>query len=106
MDISVEEASGTCSLALAGELTIHHSAAVKERLLASIRACARVDVDLSSVTDIDTAGMQVLLIAKREAEASGARLQLGGLSAAVLDLVGLFNLADQFVPPVAQGVQP
>jgi anti-sigma B factor antagonist len=95
--------STPASLAIAGELTIFSALPLKERLLASIAAApdaAAVDVDLSDVTEIDTAGLQLMLLAKREANLAGKNVRFVRHSDAVLDLIDLCDLAGHFGDPV------
>jgi anti-sigma B factor antagonist len=75
-----------------GELTIVSATEQNQRLQALLTGEAAVMVDLSGVTEVDTAGLQVLLLARREAERVGVSLQFHSPSEAVrtvLDLTGL-----------------
>ena len=79
-----------------GEMTIYCAAQLKEQLFAAIRERAGgASVDLSGVTELDTVGLQVLLLARRVAVACGTQLSLVEPSEAVrevLELVGLTHL--------------
>ena len=55
-------------LAVEGELTIITAAEDKERLLGALQTSSGLRVDLAAVEEIDTAGLQVLLLARREAD--------------------------------------
>jgi anti-sigma B factor antagonist len=81
----------SADLAIAGELTILTAAEHHERLLRALGDSAGEDaeVDLSGVTDVDTAGLQVLLLARREARRRGVLLRLTGHSPAVHDTLAL-----------------
>jgi anti-anti-sigma factor len=84
-------------LALDGELTIYRAAELKERLLDALAATEAVlEIDLSGVDEIDTAGLQLLMLAKREAAACGRQLRLVAHSRAVLAAFDLLNLAGYF----------
>lgn len=50
-----------------GELTVFTVHALKERLLAAMTPGADVLVDVSEVSEVDGAGVQLLLAARREA---------------------------------------
>jgi len=56
-----------------------------------------VEVDLSGVNEIDTAGLQLMLQLKRKC---GTRLRLVNHSPAVLQILDLSNLGAQFGDPV------
>lgn len=58
-----------------------------------------VQLDLSDVTELDSAGVQLLLSAKSTAAARGKELQLVGQSAAVLQVLELLRLDSHFGGP-------
>jgi anti-sigma B factor antagonist len=76
-----------------GEMTIYRAAEIKQTLLAPIVESAVVEFDLSKVTELDSAGVQLLMLAKRTAQAKQ--------SPAVLDVMELLNLESYFgITPV------
>lgn len=85
-------ASAAFAVALDGELTIYRAAELKPVLLDALHGASAPAFDLSGVTEIDTAGVQLLLLAQREAAAAGARLRLVAPSAAVRDALQLLAL--------------
>ena len=90
-------------LVIAGEFTIFTALPLKAQLLEHLAAApagGEVDVDLSDVTEIDTAGLQLMLLAKREAADAGKQLRFLRHSDAVLDLIDLCDLAGHFGDPV------
>jgi anti-anti-sigma factor len=93
--------SGVPQLAIEGELTIYCAAEMKPRiagLLEEIAAspASRGAIDLAQVSEIDSAGLQLLLLARREAAARGVVLELCNPSQAVSDCLALCNLAAEF----------
>jgi anti-anti-sigma factor len=82
-----------------GELTIVTVAAQNQRLQALLTGDAAVSVDLSGVTEVDTAGLQVLLLAVREAERVGVPLQFHSPSAPVRAVLDLTGLTDEVCSP-------
>ena len=74
-------------LALEGEMTIFQAAEIDEQLSKAIHDSESLDVDLASVTELDTAGVQVMLVAQREAKALAHRLRWVGHSHAVLEVL-------------------
>lgn len=85
---------------LLGELTIYAAAALKPALLNAVAAEPRLELDLSGVTELDSAGVQLLLLAKREAARTGGALQLAGHSEAVLEVINLLNISRELGDPV------
>ncbi|SHN06605.1 STAS domain-containing protein [Rhizobacter sp. OV335] len=89
-----------------GELTIYRAAELKQTLLAAVAEHAAVEVDLSQVSEFDSAGLQLLLLAKREAGAAGRTLRLVDHSPAVVEVLELFDLAAHFGDPLVVGSSP
>lgn len=84
-------------LALRGSLTIFQAAERKPELLHALTLAQRVVVlDMSAVDEIDTAGIQLLLLLRRELDASARRLELGPCSPAVLSALDLLQLHERF----------
>jgi anti-anti-sigma factor len=100
MTISSEASNGVCRTRVAGEMTIYHSAQMKGELLHSLDRCAEMEIDLSGVSEIDIAGFQLLLLAKREAAIAGKALRLVAHSPATLEVLDLLNMASYFGDPV------
>jgi anti-sigma B factor antagonist len=87
-------------LNLDGELTIYRAAEIKQTLLAALDASAVVEVDLSKVSELDSAGVQLLMLAKQTATAANRELRLTAHSPAVLDVMDLLNLGSYFGDPL------
>jgi anti-sigma B factor antagonist len=79
-------------LRLEGGMTIYEAAVLKDRMLDALQAAPRLEVDLSRVTEIDTAGVQLLVLLKREALASGKAFSVVAHSQASQDAIELLNL--------------
>ena len=78
-----------------GELTIYTVAELKELLLAKLLTNDELELDLSAVDEFDTAGLQLLITAKRGAMALGRAFKITQHSPAIfnlLDFAGLTNL--------------
>lgn len=87
-------------IAIAGELSIFTAAAIRADLLAALDRAKEVEVDLTQVTTLDSAGVQLMVAAKREAAALDKRLRFCGHSPAVLDTLDLTDLSAYFGDPV------
>ena len=88
-----------------GELTIYRAAELAAAMAAALAGVARGDaleLDLSEVAEMDCAGVQLLLAARRSADESGRTLRLAGRSAAVDEVLAILRLADHFGDAVAQ----
>ena len=84
-------------LRIAGELTIFRAAEIKAALLTEP---APREVDLSGVTDIDTAGLQLLMLAKKTALVQRRELRLVAHSPVVSELFELLNVVRYFGDPM------
>ncbi|MBX9937379.1 MAG: STAS domain-containing protein [Burkholderiaceae bacterium] len=85
------------SLRIEGEMSIYRAQELKQLLLEPLQQPhTTVEVNLSGVTDLDTAGLQLLLLAKRTALQQEGQLRLVGHSPAVLGVFDLLNLAAHF----------
>lgn len=81
--------SNTGRLAICGEMTIYQATQLKEAILGTTAGAPINELDLSNVTELDTAGLQLLICLQRD---SDRVLKISGSSAAVqsvLDLLGL-----------------
>jgi anti-anti-sigma factor len=75
-----------------GEMTIYRAAELKPALLDAVRAHEAPALDLSAVTEFDSAGLQLLLMARQEAGRLGKRLAVSAASAAVRDVCALLGM--------------
>ncbi|MDO8775434.1 MAG: STAS domain-containing protein [Burkholderiaceae bacterium] len=97
MAVTVERAEGgLCRIAVEGEMTIYAAQALKDELLAPLAQCETVELDLSGVSEIDSAGLQLLIMAKAEAQERGKVLSITGHSQAVLEILDLCDLEGFF----------
>ena len=87
-------------LALAEDLTIYHALEQKPRLIDALDSCDRLELDLSHVVEMDTAGLQLLILAKREAARQGKSLSIVAHSPAVSQTIDFCNLTAFFGDPV------
>ncbi|WP_338477369.1 STAS domain-containing protein [Pseudomonas trivialis] len=83
MPITCETVDGTTCVGIDGELTIYTVAEVAAALLPQLGTAPRLALDLSQVTEMDGAGLQLLAVIHREAEHRGTALSLAGQSQAV-----------------------
>jgi anti-anti-sigma factor len=81
------------TLRIEGELTIFRAMELKPVILATPPV---TEIDLSGVTDLDSAGVQLLMLAKKTAQAQGRDLKLIAHSPAVIEVFELLNVAAYF----------
>ncbi len=83
---------GGAELVIDGELTIHTAGDRKVELLALLERGDALTVDLSAVTELDTAGLQLLLLTRREATQLGKTLEITAASNAVTEALAIVHL--------------
>ena len=83
-------------ISLDGEMTIYHAADLKIRVLEALRKTRLLEIDLSGVTELDTAGLQVLMLAKQTATAEQRELRLLKHSPAVVEIFEMLDLGAFF----------
>ena len=71
MQIDMQQQGRHTRLQISGELTIYDAVALHRALLESLGACDSLELDLAAVTDLDAAGLQQLMLLRREARATG-----------------------------------
>lgn len=86
------EAAEPSALTVEGEMTVYRAVELKEAMLGALRRPGPVEVDLSGVTELDSAGVQVLLLGKQLAGARQQELRLTAISPAVDEVLALLNL--------------
>ena len=95
-------------LTLTEDLTIYHALEQKHRLLDALSSADELELDLMQVGDIDTAGLQLLILLKKDAQRTGKRLAIVAHSQAVRAVIDFCNLAaelgDPLVIPAAETV--
>ncbi|MFC4157902.1 STAS domain-containing protein [Chitinimonas lacunae] len=84
-------------LALHGELGIYTVPTLRHQLLERLAAADSLEVDLTGVSDIDTAGLQLMLLAKR---LPGKTVRFSHHSPPVLRLIALANVAQVLGDPL------
>ena len=101
MNVVVEAGRGRgrhkhAKVVIDGSMTIYDAAAGKPLLLAALDAASEISIDVSGVTEMDTAGLQLLVLLKREAVTRGRSVRLESHRPAVLEILDRYRLAAYF----------
>lgn len=104
MDIREEVEGGICRLELGGELTVYQATEIKTTLVAALQGHSVLEFRLGAVGEIDTAGLQLLILIKREAMAMKKTFRMVERSHAVTEIIGLFDM-DEFFDDAIQTQQ-
>lgn len=81
-------------------MTIYQAPEQKARILETLGATDALELDLAQVSEIDSAGLQLLLLAKREAGNAGKAMDIVSHSPAVREAIEFANLARHFGDPL------
>ena len=82
------------------DLTIYHALEQKQELLDALSRGDDLELDLSQVGEIDTAGLQLLILLKKEALRAGKRVIIVAHSQPVRALIDFCNLATELGDPL------
>jgi len=99
MEIQTEQDEACLRLYPVGEMTIYNAAEIKPVLLHALEQSDEIEIDLAGISEMDTSGVQLLMLMKREAVIAGKALKLVGHSPAVLEVFELLRLGNWFGDP-------
>jgi anti-sigma B factor antagonist len=89
----VSASTGPGVLEIIGELTVQTAGERKAAVMSLLEASDGLDIVLDGVTELDTAGLQLLLLAQREAAQLGRPLRLLGVNPVVTDILAIAQLS-------------
>ena len=87
-------------LAIQGEITIYTALEQKNALYEYLQNTKELQIDLSGVDELDSAGLQILLFMKREAAEHQIKFSLTQHSQAVVEVFELLDLSKHFGDPI------
>lgn len=87
-------------LTIADDMNIYHVGEQKQQLIDALAQHKALELDLSQVEQIDTAGLQLLILVKREALRLGKEIRITAHSQAVREIIDFCHLAVYFGDPV------
>ncbi|MEJ7138406.1 STAS domain-containing protein [Amphibiibacter pelophylacis] len=91
-----DTATAPAPLAIQGDLTIYRAAELRQTLLTALAQPGdTLALDLSGVTELDSAGLQLLLSARRTAQAGGRTLDFLAPSPPLLQTWQMLGLPTQ-----------
>jgi anti-sigma B factor antagonist len=105
-DVTVQRSSGTAVVQVAGELDLASAPTLTDALRGLEQPCARVVLDLSRLTFIDSTGLRLALTEQRRAENDGFDFVLAGATEPILRVLRVTGLdvALPMAPDVASAL--
>lgn len=82
------------------ELTIYQALELRDLMLAALAQTDDLEIDLGSVSEIDGAGLQLMMALKQEATRQGKAIRFTGHTAEVVEVLELCDLGGFFGDPV------
>lgn len=89
-------------ISLAGSMTIYEAAAQKAELLAALAGASALELELGQVDEADTAGLQLLLLLRREGARAGKPVRVLSLGPALVEALARYGLDTAFADPSPQ----
>ena len=96
LTIEASDNNGITTIAIQGEMTIYTALEQRDQLAEYLKPNQAIQIDLAAVSEIDSAGLQILLWLKQET----SHLTLINHSRAVVDVFELLNLTTHFGDPI------
>jgi anti-anti-sigma factor len=91
---------GTFHMKAEGDWTIYRAAELLPEIVAALGAHDILEIDLAKVAEFDSAGFQLLLVAKQEAARRHKSLRLLNHSEPVREVLGLYHMEAWFGDPI------
>ncbi|MCB4360576.1 STAS domain-containing protein [Quatrionicoccus australiensis] len=104
-----ESAQSGRQIFINGELTIYTASEWRDKLVNEMTGNDDIQLELAEVSEIDSAGLQLLLAVQRQAAGEGRQLQFGQCSSvvrALLDFAQLMQSLNVNMQNLGQGEQP
>lgn len=98
--VNIQRDGSRAQVDIAGDMSIYDASELKHKLFSEFVHVQEMEIDLGEVAEIDTSGLQLLMLLKREARAAGKKLQLISHSAAVLEVLELLRMDAYFGDPL------
>jgi len=92
--------SSSPPLVITEDLTIYHALEQKQFLLDALSATSDLELNLAQVDKMDTAGLQLLVLLKKEAQRADKRVRIVAHSQAVSSVIDFCNMAAEFGDPL------
>lgn len=87
-------------LTLETDLTIYNAIECKRQLVDALHTLKTLELDLSHIAEMDTAGFQLLVMAKRESQRLDHTLRIVAHSPAVREVIEFYNMVAFFGDPI------
>jgi anti-sigma B factor antagonist len=87
-------------ISIEGEMTIYRAAELKDMISSALASNEDIEIDLSRVSEMDSAGLQLMLASKLESMVRRTELSFIGHSQAVREVLDICDLGGFFGDPI------
>ncbi len=95
--------SGLCRLGFEGDMTIYHAQDMLEVMMPHTEDYKQFELNLSKVEDVDSAGIQLLLMLDLKSREKHGETSIVEPSGSVYEVLNLYRLVERFnVQPLSQ----
>lgn len=94
MDLEIKKKKGLTRLKIKENMTIYNASKLREALVKAIRGATEIEMDLSAVREMDSSGIQLLIMLKRESDAAGLGMRVSSPSEAARSVIELYSLGE------------
>lgn len=96
MEYAIDRNGEGLVLRISGELNIYGALIAKEAVAKAmaVQEAATITMELGDVSEIDTAGLQILVLASKEARRFGKTFRVANPSRPVAEVLGLLGMTD------------
>lgn len=98
--VKVKRLKTKCNAVIDGDMTVYNAMELKEELMPLLEEPRELAIKLANVTEIDSAGVQLLMLVKRERAARELPVTMSDHCSEVLDAFELMDLVGYFNDPV------
>ena len=98
--------SDVSRITITEDLTIYNALELKQRLTDALEQGSALELDLSHVAEIDTSGLQLLILARREAKRRNKPMAISAMSDNVRQTVEFCNLTQYLGEPAVIAESP
>jgi anti-anti-sigma factor len=100
VSVEIKQRGEVTQVVISDEMTIYSAAELKDKLVNILHDHNHVELDLSAVEEMDSAGLQILLLLKLESQRQEKDLHVVRHSQAVIAILELLNLVLFFGDPI------
>jgi anti-anti-sigma factor len=96
MTIKINKSKNHCTIKIDGDLTIYQMAEYHGQLVEKCNSATSATVELSDDSELDAAGIQLLISLQKQLQAAGGDLTLQTTGEQSTKVIEMFNLSRQF----------